>query len=345
MPPRSHWNGFLKLSLVSCPIALYPAISPAERIAFRQVNRRTGHRLRQQLVDSVTGEVVVSEDKTRGYEVEPHRFLVVQEKELDQVREEARDRPFSAAPAASGRATAPPPERAKAKQREEPPEEEPAAPPLAPPPRLENNRTIELDRFFPRSQLDQRYFNAPYYITPRDFVGQEAFAVIRDALAETRLVGMGRVILSNRERPIIIEPMGRGLHGTTLHFGHEVRSEAEYFADIPKVTLPDDMLEIAKHILATKAADFDPAYLEDRYRTAVAAMLRDKQAQLPRIATPSPTPTPPNIIDLMEVLKRSLEAEQPSGAIPRRPPAASRPSRGRQPAARTQRSGSPGFRH
>jgi DNA end-binding protein Ku len=208
MAPRPHWKGFFKLSLVSCPIALYPTISPAERISFRQVSRQTGNRLRHQLVDSVTGEVVESQDKGRGYEVGQDQFLIVREEELAQARQEAGKRPYSASPAANippgPEATARP---AKTSKREEPPKEEGPVP-AEPPPRLENNRTIELDRFFPRDQLDPRYFNAPYYIAPRDLVGQEAFAVIRDAMAETELVGMGRVILSNRERPIIIEPDG-----------------------------------------------------------------------------------------------------------------------------------------
>ena len=174
MAPRPHWKGFLKLSLVSCPIALYPAISPAERISFRQVNKRTGHRLQQQLVDSVTGDIVESENKGRGYEVGQDQFLMVQEEELAQAREEARDRPFSAAPVAN-RPLHPPPEqpppRPKISRLEEPQEKEEtmSAPPQAePPPRLENNRTIELDRFFPRAQLDSRYYHAPYYIAPRD---------------------------------------------------------------------------------------------------------------------------------------------------------------------------------
>lgn len=129
------------------------------------------------------------------------------------------------------------------------------------------------------------------YIAPRDLIGQEAFAVIRDAMVETGLVGMGRVILSNRERPILIEPMGRGLRGTMLYYAHEVRSEGEYFADIPKLTFPADMLEVAKHILQPSAAEFDAAFLEDRYRTALASMLREKQAaQFPKETAPSPLP-------------------------------------------------------
>src|SRR6476646_3714992 len=99
MAPRAHWKGFLKLSLVSCPIALYPAISAAEKISFRQVNRETGNRVRQQLVDTVTGEVVASHNKGRGYEVGENDFLIVPDEELAAAQQEARESPFSAAPA------------------------------------------------------------------------------------------------------------------------------------------------------------------------------------------------------------------------------------------------------
>src|SRR6184192_1975488 len=97
--PRPHWKGFLKISLVSCPIGLYPARSPAERISFRQVNRETGNRLRQQLVDAVTGEAVESHNKTRGYQVGENQFLTIEDEELEAARQEARTRPFTAAPA------------------------------------------------------------------------------------------------------------------------------------------------------------------------------------------------------------------------------------------------------
>src|SRR5262245_32699599 len=96
MAPRPHWKGYLKLSLVSCPVALYPAIAPAERISFRQVNRQTGNRLRQQLVDSVTGQVMQSHDKGRGYEVGQNQFLMVEEEELESAQQEAKARPYSA---------------------------------------------------------------------------------------------------------------------------------------------------------------------------------------------------------------------------------------------------------
>jgi non-homologous end joining protein Ku len=305
MAPRPYWKGHLKLSLVSCPIALYPAVDAGERVSFRQVNRETGNRLRQQLVDSVTGEVVETHEKSRGYEVSDNQFVVVEEQELERARAEARTKPYAAAPSErvveAARKHAP-------LEREDKRVEEFIPQPR---PRLENPRTIEIERFIPKVQIDARYHHTPYYIAPRDLVGQEAYAVIRDAMAGKDVVGMGRVILSNRERPIIVEPMGLGLRGMTLRYAHEIRSEAEYFSDIPVLDLPKEMLGVAEHIVAAMMATFDPAYLEDRYRTALVSMLKTKQAVVPPRAGPA-VPSRKNVIDLMEVLQRSLAVEQPA---------------------------------
>ena len=329
MAPRAHWKGFLKLSLVSCPIALYPAIAAAEKISFRQVNRETGNRLRQQLVDAVTGEVVASHNKGRGYEVGENDFVLVENEELEAAQQEARERPFRAAPAsapssqATREAQPPPPVRevppkSRAPLRLAEPEREEAPtivpPPVPPRPIIENTRTIELDRFVRPKQIDAAYYNTPYFIVPRDAVGQEAFAVIRDAMAEKKLVGLGRIVLASRERPILIEPMGNGLRGITLRYQHEVRDPTEYFADIAKLDLPDEMLQITKHILDTKTEDFDPAYLEDRYRTVLVEKLREKHAERPRSRIAS-APSRENVVNLMDVLKRSLAAERPKDLL------------------------------
>jgi DNA end-binding protein Ku len=339
MAPRPHWKGYLKLSLVSAPVALYPAISPAERISFRQVNKATGNRLHQQMVDSVTGAPVQSHDKGRGYEVGENQFVIVKDEELEEAQQEARTRPFSTAPAAAAlpRRDEPAPKvpSTRARREDTVEEEEDDEPPviLPSPPKIENNRTIELDRFVPREQLDPRYYNTPYYIAPRDLVGQEAFAVIRDAMAEKDVVGMGRVVLANRERPIIVEPMGIGLRGITLRYAHEVRSETEYFADIPKIALPDEMLQIAKHILDTKLADFDPAYLEDRYRTVLAEKLREKKARMPARALPAASPSQQNVVNLMDTLRRSLASEKKPAAGSVSKPARKAPAAPVKPAA------------
>jgi DNA end-binding protein Ku len=336
--PRAHWKGFLKLSLVSCPIALYPAIAKTERISFRQVNRQTGNRLRQQLVDAVTGEAVASGQKARGYEVGENQFLVVSDQELEAAEQEARRRPYSEPPAisaderdspsearayttlpsyshtASTSATAP-------KALQEPPSVE--SPPTSadlddPVPRpIENNRTIEIDRFIPRAQVDTRYLDTPYYVVPRDQIGEEAFAVIRDAMRRQDVVGMGRVVLARRERPIILEPVADGIRGTTLRYSHEIRDEQDYFAAIPQLKLPQEMLRVAQHIVETKTANFDPTFLEDRYRTVLISKLRQKNSELPKKPAPSKPPAE-NVISLMDALKRSLAVERSPARSPKR---------------------------
>ena len=310
MAPRPQWKGTLKLSLVSCPISLYPAISAAEKVSFRQINSDTGNRLRQQLVDTVTGEVVERQKAGRGYEVGDDEFLEVKREELEEARHEARTRPFSASPTSSAQEEPEEPRRPALKvvgsQRETAP---PPPPPPVPRPIIENTHVIELDRFIPRAQIDPRYYNTPYYIVPRDEAGLEAFSVIRDAMESQELVGMGRIVLANRERPLFIEPMGLGMRGTTLRYAHEIRDEDEYFADIPPLTLPEDMLEVTEHILNMKRENFDPAYLEDRYRTVLVEKLREKQGRLPRRTAPAPSRQ--NVINLMDALKATLAQGKP----------------------------------
>ena len=241
---------------------------------------------------------------------------MILDEELEKARQEARSRPFSeASPRVRDvvQAEQPSVRRSSAVEFVEARKSEPAVvPPPAPPrPIIENTRTIELDRFIPRDQIDPRYYNTPYYISPRDEVGLEAFSVIRDAMAAKGLVGMGRIVLSNRERPILVEPIGKGLRGFTLRYAHEVRSETNYVANIPPITLPKEMAAIAEHLLETKRGDFDPAYLEDRYRTVLVEKLREKQAEVPARSV-APAPSRKNVINLMESLKRSLAAEQPA---------------------------------
>ncbi len=233
-PGRPYWKGYLKLALVSCPIALYTAASSSERVSFRQINKKTGNRLRQQLVDEVTREPVEGEDKGRGYEYSKGAYIEVDDDELDAVA-------------------------------------------------VESNHTIEIDSFVPRSQIDERYLDSPYYIIPNDQVGQEAFAVIRDAMRGKGMVALARVVLAKRERVIMLQPWDKGLMGTTLRYPYELRDSSEYFDDLPTVKVAPDMLKLAQHILETKEADFDPSQFVDHYEEAVVEMLKKKQAG---VATP-----------------------------------------------------------
>jgi DNA end-binding protein Ku len=150
----------------------------------------------------------------------------------------------------------------------------------------QNTHTIEIDRFVVAGQIDARYFEKPYYIVPREPIGQEAFAVIRDAMSRAGVIGLARVVLSSRERPFLIEPTGSGLRGVTLRFAHEVRSETDYFSDIADMKLPAEMMKLAHHIVRTKSGTFDPSMLEDHYRNALVRILRKKQTERPAPPVP-----------------------------------------------------------
>jgi DNA end-binding protein Ku len=343
MAPRAQWNGYLRLSLVSCAVSLYPAVSPAERISFRQVNRETGNRLRQQLVDTVTGQVVESTNRGRGYEVGEDQFLVVPDEELKEARLEARSRPFTRSTAIEKDEEEPapidvqPPRKSpksgrRIEEEETAPEAEAVEPRPVPRPIVENTHTIELDRFVPREEIDLRYLLAPYYLAPRDEISLEAYSVIREAMAHEGLVGMGRVVLANRERPLIVEPMGLGLRAFTLHYAHEVRSETDYFGDIRPLDLPSEVIDVTELILNTKREHFDPTYLEDRYRTVLVEKLRAKTSKLPA-KMPVSRPSAQNVINLMDALKASLGAAKPPAASKGRDKSAKRGGRSQTPSA------------
>ena len=260
MAPQPNWKGYLKLSLVSCPIALYPATSSGERISFRQINKKTGNRLRQQLVDEESREPLGASDKGRGYEVAKGQYIQIEDDELDAIQ-------------------------------------------------VESTHTIEVEKFVPLSQIDVRYFDSPYYLIPDDQVGLDAFAVIRDAMAAKKMCGVGRVVLQKRERPILLEAFGKGIRGMTLRYPYEVRSEADYFEDIPELKIPPDMRKLAEHIIDTKTADFTPEDFIDHYEVELVQLLKKKQAGVPAQRAQKaavPRPTGANIFDL---LVRSVQAE------------------------------------
>ncbi|MBV9973883.1 MAG: Ku protein [Hyphomicrobiales bacterium] len=258
MAPRSNWKGFLKLSLVSCSIALYPASSSSSRVRFNTLNRHTGNRLKRQFIDAGTGDVVEAEDQIKGFQVDRDNYLAIEESDLDEIR-------------------------------------------------LETTHTLEIEKFVPRAEIDPRYMDVPYYIAPTEKVGEEAFAVIRDSMREEGVVGLGRVVMARRERIIMLEPWDKGLLGTMLRYGYEVRGEQPYFEDVPELKLDKDLKEMAKLIIKRKFGHFDAAEFNDRYEDAVVQMVRDKQAG----AKPRPAKSAPpagNVINLMDALKRSLAA-------------------------------------
>jgi DNA end-binding protein Ku len=173
--PRANWKGFLRLSLVTCPVALYPATSDSEKISFNQINRNTGYRIKYMKVDADTGEEV-----SKGYKIDTDTYMEVSKDELENIA-------------------------------------------------LESTRTIDINEFVPKSDIDPRYLIRPYYLVPDGKVGHDAFAVIRETIRNMDMVAIGRVVLTSREHIIALEPLDNGLMGTLLRYPYEVRDEKEYY--------------------------------------------------------------------------------------------------------------------
>ena len=256
MAARAYWKGYLRLSLVTCPIELFPATSQSEKTHFHQINTQTGHRLRQQMVDETSGKVVDKAHKGRGYELAKGRYVQIDEDELAAVE-------------------------------------------------IESTHTVDIDSFVPLAEIDKRYLDKPYYIVPDGKVGAEAFGVIRDAMKDKDRVALARIVMANREHIIALEPRGKGILGTTLRYDYEVRDEKPYFSDVPSVRVSKEMLDLAEHILETKAGHFDPAKFKDEYELALRKLVKRKAAGK-KIEAPQPEEEGGKVIDLMEALRRSL---------------------------------------
>jgi DNA end-binding protein Ku len=266
MAPRANWKGFLRLSLVTCPVALYPATSDSEKVSFNQINRNTGHRIMYSRVDADTGEEVPSEDIVKAFKVDTDTYIEVSKEELENVA-------------------------------------------------LESTRTIEIDEFVPRSDIDPRYIIRPYYLRPDGKVGHDAFAVIRETIRSMDKVAIGRLVLTSREQIIALEALDKGLMGTLLRYPYEVRSVEEYFDKIQDVKVTKDMLDLAKHIVDQKSGRFEPEKFEDHYETALVDLINSKRNGKP--VTAKARPRGENVVDLMDALRKSIGAASPAKPAPK----------------------------
>lgn len=285
MASRPSWRGHLKLSLVSCPVALHNAISPSGNVRFNLINPETGNRIRMLTVDAGTEEPVERGDLVKGYEIAKGEYVVVTPEEIESVR-------------------------------------------------LESTRVIEVERFVDAAAIDRLYWDHPYYLVPDGDQAAEPFAVIRSAMEHAGQVALGRIVLSQRERLLALEPRGKGLVATTLRSHDEVRAEKSYFDDIPSVKVDKDMVAIAEKIMAQKEAAFDPQTFEDHYEDALRALIRDKQKGR-EIVHPEEPSAPMNVQDLMQALRASLEGKSAAPkSEPKRKAAASSAASSRKAAAK-----------
>lgn len=257
MAPRANWKGYLRLSLVTCPVALYPATSETEKVSFNQLNKNTGNRIKYAKVDAVTGDEVEADDIIKGYQVDKDQYIQVGKDELESIA-------------------------------------------------IESSRSVDIDEFVSKDDIDPRYFVRPYYLAPEGKVGHDAFAVIRETIRSMNMVAIGRLVLTSREHIIALEPLKNGIMGTLLRYPYEIRDEGEYFDGIKDVKVTKDMLDLARHIVQKKTSKFDPTKFNDRYETALVDLIQKKsKGQVIKSAARPRDDT--NVIDLMEALKQSLK--------------------------------------
>ncbi len=239
-----------------CPVALYPASSQSEKTRFHQINRKTGNRLRQQMIDEETGKVVEGDDKRRGYELDSGKYVEIEAEELEAVE-------------------------------------------------IEATHTIDIDTVVPAEEIDKRYHERPYYVVPEDENGEEAFAVIRDALKNKDRVALARIVFANRQHIIALEAFGKGMLATTLRYDYEVRNEKTYFKDIGSPRIDKEMVDLAIHILDGKAGHFDAGKFTDEYETALRKLVKRKASGKTIEPREAPERTG-SVVNLMDALRNSL---------------------------------------
>ena len=265
MAPRPFWKGYLKLSLVTCPVSMTPAVSENEKIRFHTINRKTGNRIQSRYVDSVTGKPVADDQEVKGYETAEGQFVTLDDEELDAVA-------------------------------------------------LESTRTLDIDMFVPRDSISWIWHDRPHYLAPDDKVGEEAFAVIRDAMAATDMAGIARLVLYRRERAVLLEPRGKGIVAWTLRYGDEVRPPDPYFEKLEHDKPDAKLMKLAKTLIDERTKAWEPEMADDpvqgRLRDLIASKKKKKPAKKAakgKADTPEPTG---NVVSIMDALKKSLEAEK-----------------------------------
>jgi DNA end-binding protein Ku len=280
MAYRPTWQGHLKLSLVTCPVALYTATNSAGDVHFNLINPKTNNRIRMITTDPDTGPVERSE-LVKGYEVSKGEYILLTNYEIDAVK-------------------------------------------------LESTKTIEIERFVAKDEIDRLYWDNPYYLAPDGKLAQEAFGVIRTAMETSGQIALGRVVIGTRERILALEPRDKGILAYTLRTDAEVRKPDEIFGGISSAKPDASMIAIARKIIEQKEGPFDPSQFVDRYEQALKALIAAKQKghKPAKVAEPEDT----NVVDLMAALRASLAGKDKSRAAVAKPRSAKAAPKGRKTA-------------
>ena len=263
MALRPTWRGHLRLALVSCPVRLTPATTSSSNIRFHKLNKKTGNRLRQQMIDAETGKVVERDETIMGYEFEKGRYVKVEPEEIDALK-------------------------------------------------IESSEIITIERIVKMQDIDTLFEESPYIMEPDDKSGLDIYATIREAMRSKEVVGIGRLVLSRREHPVMVQPRGKGMMLTTLHDPDEVRLPEEIFDDIKDVKVDKQNLSLAETLIERMEGAFDLKLFEDRYQAALKDMVEAKMKGK-KITAPTEVARPSNVVNLFEALKASVAAEKGGG--------------------------------
>ena len=196
---------------------------------------------------------------------------------------------------------------------------------------IESSNMMSLDGFVDKSTIEQIYLDTPYYLTPADKVSEDAFAVIRDAMIAKKKAGLARIVLYRRERPVVIEPLGKGMLLTTLRYDDTVRQPETVFDEVKAVKTDKEMIELAEHVIGKRKKKFDPSEFDDKYEEALLELIRAKKAGR-KAPKAKPAAKPSNVVNLFDALKKSLAADNDEKAPPAQP---AKSSRRKPPAAKS----------
>ncbi|VTZ27350.1 Non-homologous end joining protein Ku [Methylocella tundrae] len=257
MAPRSFWKGYLKLSLVTCPVAMAPAQSEKEKIRFHTLNRKTGHRIQSRYIDAVTRKAVDDDDEVKGYPRGDNDYVMLEDEELEAVA-------------------------------------------------LESTRTIDIQVFTPKESIDWIWYDTPHFLTPDDEVGEEAYAVIREAMKATGMVGISRLVLYRRERAVMLEPRDKGIILWTLRYGDEVRDEKLYFDAIEDLKLDPKLMALVNRLIEEKTKPWSPEMATDPVQSQLLGIIEAKTKGKPPRGAKADQEKPSNVVNIMDALRQSL---------------------------------------
>lgn len=267
MALRPSWKGYLKLSLVTCPVQMMPATSESEKVHFHTLNRETRNRVVSRYVDAVTGKAVREDDEVKGYQRGENDYVILEDAELENVA-------------------------------------------------LDSTKTINIEVFAPRDSVAWIWLDTPYYLSPDDAVGQEAFCVIRDAMAAEAMVGISRLVISRRERAVMLEPRGKGIVLWTLRYGDEIRDEDAYFIGIDDAPSDSQMMPLIQQLIKKQTRHWDSKLVADPVQDKLLQIIEAKRKKTKRPArtkASEPKATPNNVVNIMDALRKSVEAGNRSG--------------------------------